>query len=89
MKNYTEDELHERAALLRSKINELTTRSTYYQEELTAIEQEYTRRIKNKEGIGEGRVQYAVCRQDVLVGTEQFIKCYYCEGVFHYMCIAS
>lgn len=89
MKNYTEDELHERATLLRSKINGLTTRLTYYQEELTAIEQERTRRIKTKEGIGEGSVQCAVCRQEVMVGTEQFIKCYYCEGIFHYMCIAS
>lgn len=74
MENYTEDKLLKRTEVLQSKMSELKTRLAYYQEELAAIEQEHTRRIKAKEGIGGGRIQCVVCRQDVLVGTEQFYK---------------
>lgn len=36
-----------------------------------------------------GDVQCAVCRKGVFVGKDEFIKCYYCDSVFHYLCIAS
>ncbi len=84
----TIDELKERTSELQAKINKNETLTELYRQELKKIEDILGTRIKAKEGIVDSTVKCTVCHQFIKFGTDNIIKCPFCDSTYHYLCVA-
>lgn len=84
----SEDELNERIAEVKHKIENLSNELDLYRSELTNFEISLSDRVKIREGITSDKIRCGVCHKNFDFAKEQIIKCPFCEAVFHYLCVA-
>ena len=84
----SEDELNERIAEVKNKIENLSNELDLYRSELTNFEITLADRVKIREGITSDKIKCGVCHKHFDFAKEQIIKCPFCEAVYHYLCVA-
>ncbi|TXT57997.1 MAG: hypothetical protein BAJALOKI2v1_480025 [Promethearchaeota archaeon] len=84
----TEKELKERIAEVKSKINKISKEKELYKENLVLLEETLEKRIKIREGISVSTVQCNICREEIDLTEDKYIKCPFCQAVYHYLCVA-
>lgn len=84
----SEDELNERIAEVKNKIENLSNELDLYRSELTNFEITLADRVKIREGITSDKIRCGVCHKHFDFAKEQIIKCPFCEAVYHYLCVA-
>lgn len=84
----TEEELNERIAEIKSRIENLSKEIYLYQSELTNLQKTLASRVKIREGITSDKIRCGVCHKQFDFAKEQIIKCPFCEAVYHYLCVA-
>jgi nicotinic acid mononucleotide adenylyltransferase len=84
----TEKELKERISELRAKISKISEEKKLYEEKLTLLEDTLEKRIKIKEGISVSNIQCNICREEIDLTKDKYIKCPFCQAIYHYLCVA-
>ena len=85
----SEDELKERIAEIKSKVNQLNNSLGLYQVELAKLETILANRVKIRKGISASNVQCTVCHKFINFANDQVITCPFCGSTYHYLCVAS
>ncbi len=84
----TEDELKERIIELKAKLNQLAHEEQLYNKELLNLEGILETKVRIREGIEVSNIQCGVCHKKINFIRENIIKCPFCSGVYHYLCVA-
>jgi hypothetical protein len=84
----SEEELKERIAEIKSKINQLNNSLGLYQIEVAKLETILANRVKVRKGISASDVQCTVCHKFINFAKDKVITCPFCASTYHYLCIA-
>ncbi|MFX0040205.1 MAG: hypothetical protein ACFFCY_07785 [Promethearchaeota archaeon] len=84
----SEEELKERIAEIKSKINHLNNSLGLYQVEVAKLETILANRVKLRKGISASDVQCTVCHKFINFAQDKVITCPFCGSTYHYLCVA-
>ncbi len=84
----TEEELNERIAAVKIKVENLSDEINLYRSELNNFERTLSEKVKVREGISSDKIKCGVCHKGFDFAKDQLIKCPFCEALYHYLCVA-
>ncbi len=84
----TEEELNERIAAVKIRVENLSDEINLYRSELNNFEKTLAEKVKIREGISSDKIKCGVCHKKFNFAKDQIIKCPFCEAVYHYLCVA-